>query len=161
MATDMVAFETQMKTFLDNALRPVHVNTSIADLTNKLDTINYSLTEVKASADHANVVANEALVLTSGLQDRVSKLESELATSKTNHFQLLEQTLKLESYCRRSNLKFHGFTESKDENCFSEIQGVLEKMDIDIDDLSKLRAHRIGTYSTNHVYLHRPNAFGF
>ena len=135
-----------MKTFLDNALRPV--NTSIADLPNTLDTINDSLTEVKASADHANVVANEALVFTTGLQDRVSKLESELATSKTNHFQLLEQTLKLESYSRRSNLKFHGITESKDENCSSEIQGVLEKMDIDIDDLSKLRVHRIGTYSS-------------
>ena len=146
---DVKAFEVIMESLLDKKLKPVSDN--ILALNNKFDEMNISLKDVQESAEHANVVAKEALDITSQLHNRVAKLERDLESSNNSHEQLQEHILRLETYSRRCNLKFSGVAESTGERCLSVIESVLSEMDIDSRDIGIVVAHRIGKYSAKPV----------
>ena len=101
---------------------------------------------MKTTADHAKDVATTALDKVSLVDSRVSRLEADLKQCKAEQHQLHEQTLRLESYSRRDNLKFESVPESKDEICLDIVRDIISKMDIDPSIIPIIRAHRLGPF---------------
>ena len=124
---------------------------SIDGFADQLEEIKSALTDLATNSKQANNNNTETLRQLSKVTDRVIVLEAELKAVKTHMTALQQKIIDLEAYGRRSNLVFHGVSESDPENCEDKIKWILkEKMAIiDAADIRFERVHRLGAKRTN------------
>ena len=144
---DVESFTNTMKHLICDALKPVNEN--IVALGAKFDNVQSALEIVTETANRAISVADTAKSLAESVDHRVTKLEAALDESLSKQKQLYEQTLRMESYSRRDNLRFDGVSEVNGEVCLSVLQGVLSKMNPEFGSIPIAKVHRIGRYCNN------------
>ena len=136
-----------MEDLLSRQLKPIRE--TIETLSVKFENLTTSINDMRATADHADSNATEALTKVASVEKRVADLESALTQSRHKPDKLYARNLKLESYSRRDNLKFMGIPEQKDENCLNLVHTNLSQMGLDQSDINILRVHRLGIYKKN------------
>ena len=99
-----------MNHLLCEELKPI--NNSIAALTDQINYIQTSIDEIKAPTQHAYSVADAAITRSTSVEKRISVLELTLEESKKKPNMLHGQTLRMEVYSRRNNLKFDDIKET-------------------------------------------------
>ena len=143
MATTSVIDIESFRQLLQQELDPMKKD--IVTLTNNVQSIQTTLKDVMDTAEKSYSLAETAIMKATESEKRIEKLEEALEAVQIKNTKLHEQTLKIESYSRRDNLRFDGIQEVRGENCETTIQNVISKMKLDRDvDIS--RVHRLGPY---------------
>jgi len=144
---DMTAFIAMTKDLLREELKPI--NNSIAELIDQFKYIKISNDEIKASAEHANSVADAAITRTTSVEKGTTTLELALQECKKEQNILHKQILLMEVHLRRDNPKFDRIKETRGQNCLRSIQEILTTMDVAFSNLPVDRVHRLGPYKAN------------
>lgn len=113
-----------------------------------LDTIKEDIHDLKESVTHVLQTGETAIKQSKQNEARIESIECELKNLKCKLSKEHDARLKLETFSRRSNLRFLGIPEEEREQSEALVRKILrEKMDIQENDIYVERCHRLGPKS--------------
>jgi ribA/ribD-fused uncharacterized protein len=125
---------------------------TLKDLMDRLNTMNYILTEVKEQVNKCKEGIKTCNEKCDSVLPRVCALEKDMAFIKREVHALKEKNLQMESYLRRDNLLFGGISESNPENCEEKVRFFIKNiLQVPCDDMRFVRVHRLGKREPNKV----------
>lgn len=125
------------------------INQRITNLDSDFNSLREEVIGVKESNEGVWQVAreNEARIMT--LEKDLREVRQELSNTKSQLFNVNEQSLRLECQSRRDNLRFFGIPEVKGETWSDCVEKIKNLMEVNLglentDQISIVRAHRVG-----------------
>lgn len=132
---------------LKSLMREVLAETGLDTLKDDLQTMQTDINSIKDSVEFAHQTSQNAKSQADENKLLIVKMAGEMDLLKTQLKSERDARLKLETYSRRSNLRFFGFTESlneKDSDCERFVRDLWSNKLGITDNISIERCHRLG-----------------